>query len=58
LRTQEGLDVSRWDSPQREQVESTLDAFVTKGLLCKSGTIYRLTPRGFEICDSILAEIV
>lgn len=58
LRTQEGLDVSRWDSPQREQVESTLDAFATKGLLRKSGAIYRLTPRGFEVCDSILAEIV
>jgi coproporphyrinogen III oxidase-like Fe-S oxidoreductase len=58
LRTQEGLDVSRWDSPQRGQVESTLDAFVAKDLLSKSGAIYRLTPRGFEVCDSILAEIV
>lgn len=35
-----------------------LDFYVREGLLEKTGTVYRLTPRGTEVCDSILADIV
>ena len=36
----------------------TLAEACKNGLLVKSGEIYRLTERGMEVCDSILAELV
>ncbi len=53
LRTYLGLDAR--DFPA---AVSKLDFYVRKGLLEKTGTVYRLTPRGTEVCDSILADIV
>lgn len=53
LRTKEGLD----PSGHPEWLES-LDAFAAEGLLSREGQIYRLTERGSEVCDSILAELV
>ena len=53
LRTREGLDASghpEWDR--------TLAEYCRQGLLTQSGSIYRLTERGMEVCDSILAELV
>lgn len=53
LRTREGLDAS--GHPEWEQV---LHKYVQEGLLTREGMIYRLTERGMEVCDSILAELV
>ena len=54
LRTREGIDASRFPGWRK-----TLDAFADEGLLEKaSGATYRLTRRGAEVCDSILAELV
>ena len=53
LRTREGLDAS--NHPEWGQ---TLQNACKNGLLTKSGSIYRLTERGMEVCDSILAELV
>jgi len=53
LRTSSGLDTAgfpEWTKP--------LDGFAAAGLLTKDGGVYRLTERGTEICDAILAEIV
>ena len=53
LRTREGLDAS--GHPEWEPV---LAKYCAEGLLTQEGTIYRLTERGTEVCDSILAELV
>ncbi len=53
LRTREGLDASRF--PEWERI---LAPYVQEGLLTKSGLTYRLTDRGTEVCDSILADLV
>ena len=53
LRTREGLDAS--GHPEWGQ---TLEKHVLSGLLTQSGSIYRLTERGTEVCDSILADLV
>ena len=53
LRTREGLDASGY--PEWEPV---LAKYCAEGLLTQEGTIYRLTERGTEVCDSILAELV
>jgi len=53
LRTSEGLDASG-----RPEWIPALDKFCDEGLLTKDGLVYRLTDRGTEVCDSILAEIV
>ena len=53
LRTREGLDASG-----RPEWSHTLSRFVSQGLLVNAGDIYRLTERGMEVCDSILAELV
>ena len=53
LRTRDGLDASG-----RPDWRSTLDRFASEGLLVREGDVYRLTPRGAEVCDSILAELV
>ena len=53
LRTKEGLDAS--NHPEWGQ---TLQNACKQGLLTQSGSIFRLTERGTEVCDSILAELV
>jgi len=53
LRTREGLETAghpEWRKP--------LDAFVAQGLLARDGSVYRLTSRGTEVCDTILTELV
>ena len=52
LRTIEGLDAS--GHPEWGQV---LKKFVSEGLLTQEGDVYRLTARGTEVCDFILAEL-
>ena len=34
-----------------------LDFHASQGLLSRDGSTYRLTPRGTEVCDSILADL-
>lgn len=59
LRTREGLDASAFSSLSSfPTIVSALDHNVEAGLLTKSGMVYRLTDRGMEVCDSILAELV
>ena len=53
LRTREGLDATGYP-----QWERPLAAFVREGTLTRDGAVYRLTPRGMEVCDTILAELV
>ena len=53
LRTREGLDAS--GHPEWEPI---LAKYCGEGLLTQSGSIYRLTERGTEVCDSILMELV
>ena len=53
LRTREGLDAS--GHPEWERI---LQKYVQEGLLTREGLIYRLTERGMEVCDSILADLV
>lgn len=53
LRTREGLDAS--GHPEWEPI---LAKYCDEGLLTQSGSIYRLTERGTEVCDSILADLV
>ena len=53
LRTREGLDTERFP-----QWRKSLDGFAAEGLLVREGARYRLTTRGMEVCDSILAAIV
>ena len=52
LRTREGLDASKFP-----EWRTTLDKFVSEGLLSGEFPLYRLTERGTEVCDSILAEL-
>ena len=54
LRTRDGLDASRFP----EWIPA-LERFVEEGLLTQtpSAPVYRLTERGTEVCDAILAEI-
>ena len=54
LRTRDGIDSSRFP-----EWRTTLDRFVAEGLLAKiSKSVYRLTERGTEVCDTILEELV
>lgn len=54
LRTHEGIDTTRFPEWRK-----ALDEFADKGLVNKtSPTIYTLTPRGTEVCDAILAELI
>ncbi len=61
LRTSEGLSLARvarlWPilAPRLPAWHETLEFFKRQGLLQDA---YRLTPRGAEVCDSILAELV
>ena len=53
LRTIEGLDAAG-----HPEWMKTLDRFYDEGFVLKQGSIYRLTERGTEVCDSLLAELV
>ena len=53
LRTRDGLDASNFPDER-----SVLDRFAAEGLLAAEGGCYRLTARGAEVCDTILAELV
>ncbi len=53
LRTREGIDASAFP-----QWTATLDKFTDEALLERTGTVYRLTERGTEVCDTILSELV
>ena len=53
LRTREGLDAEGFP-----HWLGALEGFRAAGLLVFSGGVWRLTPRGTEVCDSILAELV
>ena len=53
LRTREGLD-----SSAHPEWREKLDYFVSQSLLTQSGGRYILTPRGTDVCDSILAELL
>ena len=61
LRTREGISLERvarkWPilAPRIPAWRETLEFFKRQGLL---RDFYRLTPRGTEVCDSILAELV
>ena len=56
LRTREGLDVASPGAPP--SWAPTLRKYAYEGLLSQEGTVFRLTPRGAEVCDSILADLV
>ena len=59
LRTREGLDLrSLSNLPNYPDISNILAKHVGLGLLTQAGTVYRLTDRGMEVCDSILAELV
>ena len=72
LRTREGVTLSqlrKWGQTPGQQggqtpcqggqtLEEILEKYVKEGLLAKNGEVYRLTERGTEVCDSILAELV
>ena len=53
LRTRDGLDATGWPEWERP-----LAKYREEGLLTESGGIHRLTDRGMEVCDSILADLV
>ncbi len=54
LRTRDGIDSSPFP-----EWRPTLNRFVSEGLLVKVGeSVYRLTERGTEVCDTILEELV
>ena len=54
LRTRDGLDSSLLSGDGQAALEQNLKA----GLLTRDSAIYRLTERGTEVCDAILAELV
>ena len=64
LRTSDGLSptraAARWPilAPRMEAWTRALDFHASQGLLARDGSTYRLTPRGAEVCDSILADLV
>ena len=59
LRTREGLDAAALQGlPSYPFLRAALDCNVTAGLLKRDGSVYCLTERGMEVCDSILAELV
>ena len=59
LRLREGLDLSRLgDGAAPARWAEALARHVRDGLLSRSGSVYRLTQRGTEVCDSVLADLV
>lgn len=57
LRLHEGLDTAVIGDDAPSHWAGVLDECVRDGLLFREGTVYRLTTRGTEVCDSILAEL-
>lgn len=57
LRLREGLDMATLGDVPPHWAES-MDRCVREGLLARDGSVYRLTVRGTEVCDSIIAELV
>ena len=53
LRTRDGIDARL-----RPEWKPTLERFAAEGLLARDGEVFRLTRRGAEVCDAILAELV
>ena len=53
LRTREGLDAGGRPDWQRSLVK-----FEAEGLLRREGDVFFLTPRGCEVCDSLLVDLV
>ena len=59
LRTREGLDLRNLSNLSNfSNLSNVLAQHVKDGLLTQSGSVYRLTERGTEVCDSILMELV
>ena len=63
LRTRDGLDTARFPEWRPALERFTADGLLTRvadasDSLAADGRVYRLTPRGAEVCDAILAEIV
>lgn len=53
LRTRDGLDAT----PFPEWLPA-LERLAGEGLLVREGAVYRLTARGTEVCDAVLADLV
>lgn len=53
LRTRDGLDTAGNDEWRR-----ILERFAAEGLVRQTGTLFSLTARGTEVCDTILAELI
>ena len=64
LRTSDGLSparaAARWPilAPRIDAWTRALDFHASQGLLSRDGSTYRLTRRGAEVCDTILADLV
>lgn len=58
LRTRFGLDTSKLASTDRDRVIEVLNRSLAGGLAEKDGDTYRLSARGLEVCDSVLAELI
>lgn len=64
LRTSDGISLPRieakWPilSPRLASWARSLDFHVSNGLLSLADSTYRLTPRGAEVCDSIIADLL
>ena len=52
LRTYLGLDADEFP-----EWRATLEFYQRQGLLTREGSVFRLTPRGTEVCDAILADL-
>ena len=57
LRLREGLDMATLGDVPPHWAEY-MDRCVSEGLLARDGSVYRLTARGTEVCDSILVDLV
>jgi oxygen-independent coproporphyrinogen-3 oxidase len=59
LRTREGIDLGRctW-LEDLKRVRLLFDGFVEEGLLERNLSRYRLTARGYEVCDSIIEHLI
>ena len=57
LRLREGLDMATLGDVPPHWAEY-MDRCVSEGLLARDGSVCRLTARGTEVCDSIIAELV
>lgn len=64
LRTSDGISLSRvrekWPvlEARLDGWKTTLDFHVSQGLLTRVDSVYRLTQRGAEVCDSIISDLL